>query len=144
MDNQLIKIIRIISFQSEQPTNTSITSSSTEARGWSGAQIQYQFYQSPEMKDAVLLENGYTDNCYCHPKLVENIRTSNKTCTILTNGGDLFTNQCATVPGFGEVWYDPSALTNIFSLELLEKKHCIAYDSTIMSAFIVHLPEKEV
>jgi hypothetical protein len=115
----------------EQPKNTtapSTASSSSETRGWSGAQTRYQFYQSIEMKDVILLGNGSTVNLFCNPKLVENIRTSNETLTLSTNRRELFTNQCTTVPIFGEVWYDPSALTNIFSLALLKKKHRITFD----------------
>jgi hypothetical protein len=89
--------------QPKNPTALSTTLSSTEVRGWSEAQIQYQLYQSKEMKDFILLDNGSTDILFCTPKLVENIRTSNETHTLLRNGEELFTNQCATVPGFGEV-----------------------------------------
>ena len=116
--------------------------STLESKGWSGA--QFQFYQAGEMKDWILLDNGSTVNLFCNPNLVENIRTSNETLELSTNGGDFFTNKCATVPGFGEVWYDPNAMTNIFSLALLEKKYRVTYDSTAQPAFIVHLPDKQV
>jgi hypothetical protein len=46
-----------------QPTNaTDPSTTSTETRGWSGGQIQYQFYQSTEIKDVILLDNGSTVN----------------------------------------------------------------------------------
>jgi hypothetical protein len=60
------------------------------------------------------------------------------------NGRKLFTNQKATVPNYGEVWYNPNAVTNIFSLSEMEKKHHITYDSTKEKAFAVHLPNKKV
>jgi hypothetical protein len=63
---------------------------------------------------------------------------------VSTNGRKLFTNQKAMVPNYGEVWYNPNAVTNIFSLSKLEKKHRITYNSTKEKAFTVHLLNKEV
>ena len=34
---------------------------------------------------------------------------------LVTNGGILETNNKAKVPGFGDVWFDQKAITNIFS-----------------------------
>jgi hypothetical protein len=53
-------------------------------------------------------------------------------------------NQKATVPNYGEVWYDPNAITNIFSLSEMEKKFCVTYDSSTEPSFIVHLPNKQI
>ena len=50
----------------------------------------------------------------------------------------------ATVPGYGEVWYDPNAITNIFSLAEMEKKYCITYNSCKEKAFVVDLPDKKL
>jgi hypothetical protein len=63
------------------------------------------------MRDWILLDNGLTVNIFCYPNLVENIRTSNETLQLSTNGGYFFKNKCATVPGFGEVLYYPNAMT---------------------------------
>ena len=46
------------------------------------------------------------------------------------------------VLGFGKVWYDKKAITNIFSFSEMEDKYCIIYDSSIKKAFKVHLPNK--
>jgi hypothetical protein len=72
-----------------------------------------------KMKNWILLDNGSTVTLFCNVNLVENIRTLNEMLSLTTNYGDLFTNQCATVPGFGEVWYDPTSNTIIFSLDIL-------------------------
>jgi hypothetical protein len=60
-----------------------------------------------------------------------------------TNGGELHTNLQATVKGFGEVWFHPKAITNIFSFAEIEDRHPITYDSRSEQAFILHLPDKE-
>ena len=39
----------------------------------------------------------------------------------MSNGGGLATRQVGTYPGFGEVWYDPKAIANIVSQDLVEK-----------------------
>ena len=56
----------------------------------------------------------------------------------MTNGGEVVTDQKATVPGFGEVWYDTQSIANIFSFAELKDKHCITYDSSKEDAFNIH------
>jgi hypothetical protein len=46
------------------------------------------------------------------------------------------------VPNYGEVWYDPNAITTIFKLSEMEKKFHVTYDSSTEPSFIVHLPNK--
>jgi hypothetical protein len=43
--------------------------------------------------------------------------------------------QKATVPGWGEAWFNPSAITNIFSYAKMAKRH---------RTTIVYLPDKQV
>jgi hypothetical protein len=50
----------------------------------------------------------------------------------------------AHVLGWGEVWFDPTAMTNIFSYAQMVDCHPVTYDSTKEDAFIVHLPHKQV
>jgi hypothetical protein len=53
-------------------------------------------------------------------------------------------NMKADVPGWGEVWFNPTAMTNIFSYAQMVDCHPITYDSTKEDAFIVHLLHKQV
>jgi hypothetical protein len=96
------------------------------------------------MKKLIFLDNGSTVDLFCNSNLVTNIRTTTKTLEVSMNGGKLFTNQNATVANYSEVWYNPNAVTDIFSLSEIEKKHCITYDSTKEKAFTVHLPNKQL
>ena len=48
------------------------------------------------------------------------------------------TTEKATVPEYGEVWYDKNAITNVFSLANMTKHHRVTFDSAKQNAFIVH------
>jgi hypothetical protein len=63
---------------------------------------------------------------------------------LVTNAGVLRTTQKASIPGWGKAWYNPHAITNIFSYAEMAQKHRITYDSATEDAFIVHLPDKKV
>jgi hypothetical protein len=110
--------------------------------GWTGACIQ--FYQATAMCNWILLDNQSTVMIFCNPKMVSNIRDTNVTLALMTNGGVLLTNKKANLPGWGEVWYNPKAVTNIFSLAQMVDRHPVTYNSTKNDTFIVHLPNKQV
>ena len=76
--------------------------------------------------------------------MVENIKEVDDTLILAINVGDLSTKKQATIPNYGDVWYDNSAMTNVFSLAAMEDKHQVTYDSAIKSAFIVHTPSGQV
>jgi hypothetical protein len=115
----------------------------TSQTGWAG--VHYQFLQEENMQDWILLDNESTVTIFCNPDMVNNIRPSeNETLDLVTNAGILRTNQKATVPGWGEVWFNNQAITNIFSYAEMAQRHRITYDSDTEDAFIVHLPDKQV
>ncbi len=120
----------------QQPTQQQNT-------GWAG--VHHQLYQAEDMKNWILLDNESTVTIFCNPNLVHNIRNAtNESLDLVTNAGILQTNQKATVPGWGEVWFNPHAITNIFSYSEMAKRHRITYDSEKEDAFTVHLPDKQV
>jgi hypothetical protein len=64
------------------------------------------------------------------------------TLALATKAGIKKSNQEATVPCFGKVYYDKDALANIFGFSDLKTKHRITYDSGKEAAFLVHMNDK--
>ena len=111
--------------------------------GWAG--VHHQHLQLEDMKDWILLDNESTVTIFCNSNMVSDIRNSaNESLDLMTNAGILRTKHKATVPGWGEVWFNPHAITNIFSYAEMAKRHRITYDSNKEDAFTVHLPDKQV
>jgi hypothetical protein len=81
---------------------------------------------------------------FCNPDMVTNIRQTDQELTLTTNAGVLQTNMKVDVPGWGEVWFDPTAMTKIFSYAQMVDRHPVTHDSTKEDAFNVHLLHKQV
>ncbi|WP_371077836.1 hypothetical protein, partial [Salmonella enterica] len=81
---------------------------------------------------------------FANTKMVQDIREIPTALHLMTNGREITTTTKATVKGFGDVWYDPDSIANIFSFAELKDKHKITYDSSKEDAFIIHLPNKTV
>jgi predicted enzyme related to lactoylglutathione lyase len=71
----------------------------------------------------ILLDSESSTSIFSNPSYVKDIHETAEMLKLVTNGGKLFTNLKATVPGFGLVWYAPKSMTNIFSLAEMEEKH---------------------
>ena len=97
-----------------------------------------------ELKNYILLDNQSTVDVFCNQNLLNNIRKSNSTMTIETNGGTLTTNMKGHLNGHGEVWCHPDAITNILSLKNIKNECRVTCDSAKNSGFIVHKPDCQV
>ena len=118
------------------------TATTTTIQEWSGAHIQLNQNEYQDLTNTILLDNGSSTSIFANPRMVKDITTTDTPLQLITNGGEVTTDQKATVPGFGEVWYDTQSIANIFSFAELKDKHRITYDSNSEDAFKVHLPNK--
>ena len=124
---------------------TSGTNRSFQNKGWSGLQVNLMNHEdSQSMRESITLDNGSTLSLFCNPELVKDIRQSNTTLKMHTNAGSKESNQQATVPGFGNVWFHEEAIANIFGFGDLASKYRITYDSEKEDAFLVHMKHKTV
>ena len=94
-----------------------------------------------DMKKWILLDNQSTVDLFCDMNLLSNIRVVKSTMSIATNGGTLITNKKGYLSGYGDVWFDERAITNILSLDNVTKKYRVTYDSGKDTAFLVHKPD---
>ncbi len=123
------------------PTSVPATPSISATPTWNGAHIQ--FFQNQEiMKEWILLDNQSSVSIFCNPAMVSNIRSAGgETMKLFTNGGVLETNLKADLPNWGEVWFNPQAITNIFSYAEMRDRYKITYDQE-EDSFTVHMPDK--
>jgi len=93
----------------------------------------------PDLQDLIILDTGSTiEGTFMNPDLVHDIRPSKRPIGMQTNAGTKRLNIAANVPGFGEVWYDPTNMANIFGFSAMKDKvKRIQYNSDVEDAFIV-------
>ena len=89
------------------------------------ATVEYE-----DLTDKLLLDSQSTCHIFCRPDVLENVRTSDEIMALRTNAGVLDIKTVGDVPGFGTVWCDKRAITNILSLGQVEKSgsHEVTYN----------------
>ena len=107
---------------------------------WNGAHIK----EFDNMVNKILLDNQSTTSIFCNPNLVSNIRETDETLNLRTNAGILQTNLKAHVDNWGDVWFSPAAMTNIFSYTEMANRYRITADTAKENAILVHCPNKIV
>ena len=139
----------------QEATSISTSANTQDSNNlWSSAQVGYQLSslasskttmsshgstKIKNLKDIILLDNQSSEDLFGNKELLTNIHKSNTTLKMNTNGGVIDNDMKATLPNYGDVWYNPDAITNIISFaKMKDKGYKITYDSTKEDAFIVH------
>ena len=72
--------------------------------------------------------------------MLKDIRRAKNSLLMLTNAGKKQITKQGDMPGFGRVWFDPSAVANLFSLlDVIQRGNCVFFDSDIANRFEVHI-----
>ena len=121
---------------------------------WSFAQVGLQLsnlvptkikHKTSDLKNLILLDNQSSEDLFGNKELLTNIHKTRSTLQLNTNGGVISTNMKGTLPHYGEVWYNPAAITNIISMAKMKDKGCtITYDSSKEDAFIVETTKGKI
>eukprot|EP00957_Ditylum_brightwellii_P036405 2755907-Ditylum_brightwellii.AAC.1 len=75
-----------------------------------------------DMKNLALLDSDSTVTIFCNQKYVTNIRPSERSLVLNTNGGIMESNTICDVPHLGTHWFKEDALTNIIALKDMADK----------------------
>ena len=106
--------------------------------------LQYNFQQqsSLDLTDWLLLDSCSSVDLFCNPNFLQSIRPSPLPLRLSTNAGVVVTKQEADLPNYGPVWYNPRAITNVFSLGNVMDRYRVTVDSIKEHAFLVYTPNK--
>ena len=98
-----------------------------------------------DLSKVMILDTGSTiGGTFMNPDMVYDIRPSTNPTRMKTNAGTKRMAVTASVPGFGNVWYDPTNMANIFGFSSMKDKVTrIVYDSDIEDAFVITQKNKE-
>ena len=100
---------------------------------WKGLQIHksgsiytHSYVQTNKhMYDRILLDTCPLIDVFCNQSFVCNVHQVDATLSLATNVGVMTTNIKAELPGFGTVWFDPQAMTNVLSFGNTAKQYPI-------------------
>jgi hypothetical protein len=102
--------------------------SRSRSNHWSACMLDAKSFQhqagKENLKDMFIIDTGSTIGAtVTNPNLLTGLRPSKATLCMQTNAGTKKLNLVGDVMGFGEAWYHPDMLTNIFSFSKMAEKH---------------------
>jgi len=88
----------------------------------------------------ILLDSQSTVDVFCNSRLLGNIRKAKWQLVLHCNAGTVLVTMKGDLKGYGTVWYHPTGIVNILSLNNVRKKYQVTFDSgnTEEQGFIVH------
>ena len=77
------------------------------------------------MYDWIVLNTCSSINLFCNQSHMHNVHQVDMTLSLATNARTMMTNLKAELPGYGTVWFDPQAMTNVLSFGNIAKQYPI-------------------
>jgi len=92
-----------------------------------------------DLNEVILLDSASTIKAtFKNKDMLTNIRKSEQPLRMTTNGGVVQVMKKGDVLGFGEAWYDPKQMANIFGLSHVAEKYRVTMDTNEENAFKVY------
>ena len=114
----------------------------------SGTRVGFVLMQTDdkeECKPDILLDCGSTISLFKDKQFLKGLRDAKRSLRMNTNAGSKWVTQEGNIPGYGPVYYDDAAISNLFSMsEIINRGYRITFDSAKENVFYVHLPLGEV
>ena len=86
----------------------------------------------------IILDYGSTISLFKDKTYLEDFQDANQNLVMETNAGSKLITQTGKVPGYGDVWYDAEAISNLFSVsDMVKKGHRVFLDTDIENTFVV-------
>ena len=90
-----------------------------------------------DLINMLLLDNKSKVNLLCNKRIIIRVWTKYDYMTVKRYGGTINTNHNFYVKGYGEVWFDERAITNILVLKNVKRKFRVNYDSNNDGLFTI-------
>lgn len=91
---------------------------------------------------SVGLDSLSTVDLFCDRRMLTNIRKATRTMKIQCNAGAREVGHVGHLAGYGDVWFDASAVANILSLGRVTSRFKVTFNSRERDGFVVHLPDR--
>jgi len=87
----------------------------------------------------ILLSSPSKVDVFCNSKILMKIREAKRHLVMHCNAGTMLFTQKGELKGYGSIWYHPTGIANILSLNNVFKKYQVTFDSEVEhQAFVVN------
>ena len=131
----------ITASQVSTATENTNANANEDLPGWMNHFQILQFAEVPiEFSDCILLDTQSGASLFCNKELLQDIIKSKLPMFVKTNAGTLKVIHKANLPLFGQVWFNPKAITNILSFAEVQDHpdYTIFYDEDKDAHIVMH------
>ena len=89
-------------------------------------------------KSWILPNSQSTNDLLSNPELLDNVQDTKRVLTLHCNTSMAIVTKKGDLKGYGTVWYHPEGIANILSLNYIQNKYKVTYDSSVNTSYIVH------
>ena len=98
----------------------------------------------PELEEPdILLDSGSTISLFKDNMFLKDIWLAENKLVMKANTGSKLIQEKGIIPGYGDVWYDKNAVSNLFSLsDMVSRGLRVVYDSEKVDELVVYTKDE--